>query len=152
MGARNNPGDIFKIDLSDGFHTYTRKLVDPLFAFYGIRTKDTLSVETIIQRPVLFEIWVMKYAISKSGWPKVGTVALKAIDEDSRSFFKQDPHNGSLSCYRDGRENPISFEEALQLERAAVWSPNHVEERLRDHFANAPNKWVELLRPKRVLL
>lgn len=27
-----------------------------------------------------------------------------------------------------------------------VWSPEHVEDRLRDHFAGRPNKWEESLR------
>ena len=28
---------------------------------------------------------------------------------------------------------------------AAVWDPQHVEDRLRDHFAGLPNKWVQSL-------
>ena len=34
------------------------------------------------------------------------------------------------------------------LFRLAVWEPAHVEDRLRDHYAGAPNKWVESLRPR----
>jgi len=36
----------------------------------------------------------------------------------------------------------------MGLERAAVWGPSHVEDRLRDHYAGRKNKWVESLRIK----
>lgn len=45
-------------------------------------------------------------------------------------------------------ENPATPEECAVLERAAVWDPGHVEDRLRDHFAGQSNKWVESLRLK----
>ena len=38
-------------------------------------------------------------------------------------------------------------EECVGLERAAVWEPEHVEDRLRDHFAGRSNRWVESLKP-----
>ncbi|MGO7031660.1 hypothetical protein ACCS91_05355 [Rhizobium ruizarguesonis] len=37
-------------------------------------------------------------------------------------------------------ESPLSFEEADRLECAAVWSPEHVEDRLRDHLNGISNK------------
>jgi len=38
--------------------------------------------------------------------------------------------------------------ESQGLEAAAVWEPEHIEDRLRDHFDGKPNKWLESLRIK----
>jgi len=45
-------------------------------------------------------------------------------------------------------DEEISRTEADELEQAAVWSPNHIEDRLRDHFAGVPNQWVEIMRAR----
>lgn len=47
---------------------------------------------------------------------------------------------------RRGGEEPASRQELEGLEVAAVWDPEHVEDRLRDHFSGRPNKWVESIR------
>jgi len=66
-------------------------------------------------------------------------------------FYKQDAITGRLALYHStfastNWERPASREECAGLEAAAVWEPEHVEDRLRDHFAGRPNKWVESLR------
>lgn len=52
-----------------------------------------------------------------------------------------------LSCkmyiYRNYKQIQASKDEIKDLERAATWEPEHVEERLADHFVGRPNVWVE---------
>jgi hypothetical protein len=68
-------------------------------------------------------------------------------------FFKQDSFNGRLFLYNSslltadqGYECPATLAECSGLERAAVWDPEHVVDRLRDHAAGRPNQWVESLK------
>jgi len=97
----------------------------------------------------------MNHAVTSGRWPVIGAVPL-SDDERRRPerFFKQDPLNSNLTIYWEDPESgepheiPALLEEAENLECAAVWDPEHVEDRLRDHFAGRPNKWVESLRPQ----
>lgn len=51
----------------------------------------------------------------------------------------------------DGCDGPlVSAAECEGLECAAVWSPEHVEDRLRSHYAGVPCEWALSLRLKTV--
>jgi hypothetical protein len=90
--------------------------------------------------------------VTKGVWLVAGTIDLTEADLASPVFFKKDPINGALSIYVSDAESGLSHErpatksEIEGLECAAVWDPQHVEDRLRDHFAGRTNKWVESLR------
>jgi hypothetical protein len=51
--------------------------------------------------------------------------------------------NGRLTIYLLGDIRPAKRKECVGLECCAVWDPEHVEDRLKDHFAGIPNKWVQ---------
>ena len=53
-----------------------------------------------------------------------------------------------FSIYEDGKIRSASKEECLGLERAAVWEPSHVEERIVDYYAGRKNQWLESLKLK----
>jgi hypothetical protein len=140
-------GDLVKIPLDDKWHVYARVLGRPLFAFYDSRTKAELPFNEIKKRPILFKIWVMDRAIASGRWKVVGSYALEDSLTEIPEFFKQDPINRqNFSIYRKGQERTAAPEECAGLERAAVWDPEHVEDRLRDHYAGKPNKWVESMK------
>lgn len=143
-------GAIVKIDLGDGFSSYARLLEVPLIGFYDIYTDKDLPIDEIVSKPILFKVWVMKYAVSSCRWPKVGYQPLEAELKELPVFFRQDELQPSFFFlyYMGGREVRTTREQCEHLERAAVWEPEHVEERLRDHFAGRPNRWVESLRPQ----
>ncbi|WP_054312673.1 Imm26 family immunity protein [Mesorhizobium sp. 1M-11] len=147
--SQKHEGDIFKIPLGDGTQAYAIAFRDPLFGFFDIRSEDEVAVSEIEKGKIIFCVWVMKYAVSKGIWKKVGTTSKFDGMYDEVSFYKQDAFNGRLTSYTNGVESPIDYEAAQTMEAAAVWDPEHVEDRLRDHFAGVPNKWVESLRPKR---
>jgi len=142
------PGDIVEIPLPSGGRGYGRVLGDPLMAFYALRSDDGVPAETVLASPVAFRIWVMHSAISSGRWPVVANTPLEPAELESPWFFKQDAISKRLSLYRSGEERPATYEECLPLERAAVWSAEHVEIRLEDHLADCPCRFVEALRPK----
>lgn len=147
--VRLNVGDILKIDLGDGFFSFARVLHNPMIAFYGIRTKSTPDIEAIISAPVIFKIAVMNYAVTSGRWLIIGSRPLEEELHAPIHFFKQDIISKKYSIYTDNNvEIPATKEECIRLERAAVWDPEHVEDRLRDHFAGVPNIWVESLKLK----
>lgn len=128
-------------------HTYARVLAGAAYAFYDSRGAEELPIEHVVSMPILFFAAVMDSAIKEGRWPIVGHFPL-----DNQTLpppkFTQDPLDpNAFSIYENSGEiKKATREQCLGLERAAVWYPEHVESRLRDHYAGRKNKWLELLR------
>jgi len=119
-------------------------LEEPEYAFFDRLVADGESVGGATASPVLFRLWVMRRAHSRGRWETVGTAPLPDVLTRPEPRFKQDPISGRLSVTMGGHpERPATRQEVLGLERAAVWEPEHVEERLKDHYAGRTNRWVE---------
>ncbi|HEX2060188.1 MAG TPA: immunity 26/phosphotriesterase HocA family protein [Thermoanaerobaculia bacterium] len=148
---RRREGDLVAIDLRDGTQAFARVLKEPLMAFYDLRVGngETPDLQEILTRPILWKIWVMNHAMTSGRWKVLAHIPLEQSLQREPAFFKQDPLSGEVTLYRSQTEYPSSAEDCEQLERAAVWEPEHAEDRLRDHFAGRPNQWVESLRVKR---
>jgi len=158
--SRDNsaPGRVARIDLGDGRCAYGRRLLGPSVEFYDLAGKPGEAVDLleVVASPVAFTIWVMDYAFRRHGrWELLDVVPLTEGERaavDRRA--KQDPISKALSIYQSDRvagtfsEIPATTEECAGLEVAAVWDPEHVEDRLRDHFDGRPNVWVESIRLK----
>ena len=142
-------GDVVSIDLGGGFYGYARTLEEALYAFYDCHTKKVLPVDEIVRSPVLFQVAVMDHAVKSGCWKVLGNVPLDGALLNPPARFIQDPlRPDQFSIYEKGRTRPATGAEAVGLERAAVWEPGHVEDRLRDHYAGRKNKWVESLKIK----
>jgi len=139
-------GDIVKIPLGDGWHSYARVLPEASYAFYDSRVNGDDPVEEIIARPILFFAAVMGYAIKKSRWPIVGHVPSEDQLKAPPRFIQDALNKDRFEVYEDGKIRPSTRAECAGLECAAVWDPEHVEDRLRDHYAGRKNKWVESLK------
>lgn len=152
VSVRRKEGDIFIITLPDGSYGYGRVLVDPFYAFYDLKTKEPINdLVKITSSKILFKLAVMKYAITSGGWKILGNIKLdEYLKEPPILFGQSDVSNFFWLEYWDGTQQDSTFEECMNLERAAVWEPEHVESRLEDYFAGRPNKWVESLRAKKV--
>jgi len=149
MRQKRNAGDILSIDLGEGTFAFARVLDEPLMAFYDLNVGvPVLAVDQVIARPVLWRLWVMNYAVTRGRWRIIGNASLEEWLREEPTFFKQDSITSRLSHYREQQEVPATLEQCLRLERAAVWDPEHVEDRLRDQFSGRLNKWVESLRVK----
>jgi hypothetical protein len=133
-------------------------LLGPSVEFYD-RTGtagESVDLVDVVASRVAFTIWVMKYAFRRNGgWELLDVVPLtdrerSAIDRRA----KQDALSGALTIYWSDHmtgtsgEIPARASECEGLEVAAIWDPEHVEDRLRDHFDGRPNLWVESIRLK----
>jgi hypothetical protein len=156
-GAKSAPpGSVVLIDLGQGFGAVGRTLKPPLFEFFDLflAIDNDIDLTEVARARVLFRIDVMNAAVQSGRWKVVGALPLSEQERNRREvFFKQSPMTGALSLYSEDPvsgtvcERPATLDECTSLERAAVWSAEHVEDRLRDHFAGRPNKWVQSMRP-----
>jgi hypothetical protein len=140
--VRRREGDFVVIDLGDSKHSYAQVAAEPLMLFFDGRFANDL--------PVLFRLWVSNYAITRGRWPIICRGSLAPENEEEPFFYKQDAITGKLALYHSSFaqtnwERPATFAECEALECAAIWEPEHVEDRLRDHYAGQPNRWLESL-------
>lgn len=142
-------GDIIKIELKNNDYCFGRVLDNPLIAFYDLKVKQLPSEEEILQKPILFKICVMNYAVTSGAWEVIGHMPLEKNLEEPVTFFMQDIISKKTYFYLNSEKTPATLEQCEKLERMAVWDPKHVEDRLRDHYLGVPNKWVESLRVKK---
>ena len=144
---RRTVGAIVRIPLGDGWHSYGQILNEADFAFFDVRTREDLDVEDIVNRSILFRVAVMNHAVTSGRWRKIGTAPVTDTLARPQPKFIQDALDPSqFQIYVGGEIRSAARHECEGLERVAVWEPEHVEDRLRDHFAGRPNKWVESLR------
>lgn len=151
-GRKQKRGDIVRIDIGNRKQFHAVALTHPLFAFLDGVFEPEEPVQDVRDRAVLFKLWVMDSAAKSGRWPVVGKVDPPTVSAlDGAVFFKQDRISGKISAYDAiaNAESPLSFEEADRLECAAVWSPEHVEDRLRDHLNGISNKWWASMRPRK---
>lgn len=143
--VRRKLGDVVKIRLDDASCAFGRVLAEPIIAFYDLKSVEIPALDTIVAAPIAFRVCVMNSVITDGTWPVLGNVPLTEELLMSIAFRKRDLISGKITIYRDGVETPATKEECANLECAAVWSPSHILDRLRDHFAGLPNKWVRSL-------
>lgn len=111
-------------------------------AFYDFGTKINLDLGEIVKKNIAFRIPVTNHSIKSGEWKILGNLPLSEEIKIAPIFFREDAISGEYSLYRDDVETPCLKEECIGLERAAVWDPEHIEDRLRDHYAGVPNRWV----------
>lgn len=156
MPRRARAGEVFSIPLDESRVMYARSLVPPLFEFYDLVGSPgaDLAAEEVCGSKCLFRVSVMRYAASTGHWTRIGLCPLTELELERRHwFYKQDPITGALSRYAEDQrtgetfEEPLDIDEIGDLECEAVWDPEHVEDRLRDHLDGRPNVWVESMKP-----
>ncbi len=146
---RRTVGAVHVVPLKDGTNVHAIALPEADFAFFDTRTEQLESLEQILKLPILFRVSVHKSAWSKGRWLKVGKVDVPAVLLEPIETFIQDPiQPESFEIYRGGNIRPATKAECVGLERCAVWEPEHVEDRLCDHYQGRPNIWVELMKLK----
>ena len=146
MSQKRVVGDVVRVPLEDGTHTYARVLPEATFAFYDSRTAEALPVTKVVRKPVLFFVAVMNRAIKERRWEIIGHAPLETGFQSPPRFIQDALNKERFEIYEHGRIRPATRQECVGLEREAVWEPEHIEDRIRDHYAGRPNKWVDLLR------
>ena len=154
---KHGPGTVLSIPIAEDQVAFCRLLNRGMVEFYDTwhRSSASVAVEDLAPGPVAFRVPVMNESVNSRRWKVIGQVELTSTEtEQIHTFYKQDPISGVLTLFwtdpdtGQSHERPATVTECEGLEAAAVWSSNHIEDRLRDHFAGLPNKWVKLLRPK----
>lgn len=145
--TKRNVGDLLKVMLTEVQHSYVLVLPSARYAFFDYLGNEELSPEEIVKLKILFQLFVMDNAVTSGRWVIVGHAEPSLPFLQSPPFFKQDAINKTKFWLYlgDGKEVPATREQCSGLERYAVWDPEHVEDRLRDHYAGRPNKWVQSL-------
>ncbi|NOI17852.1 hypothetical protein F0223_06355 [Vibrio coralliilyticus] len=123
-------GKVVEIKLSNSQYCYAMVIREPLVAFSEQFFEEPQSDFDTMFDHSIFCLWVMKYALGRKGWPKVGKVKSHPVFYQKHPFYKFDNTAKTFSIYSDGKETPATREECLDLESAAVWDKHHVEDRL----------------------
>lgn len=149
--VRRREGDLLAIHLGDGRRSYAQVAAEPLIIFFDGDFENELSAGEVSNLPVLFRLWVANHAVTCGRWPVIGQGTLAPENQEEPFFYKQDAITGNLALYHSSFaqtnwERLASLSECETLECAAVWEPEHVEDRLRDYYAGRPNRWIESLR------
>jgi len=157
MPRQREAGRVVRIPLGDGFVGWGRQLrsgsvrVEFYDRFDAEADAEQVDPHEVVGSEVAFTVSVMDRAFRRtSSWTLLDVVPLSQQEQaEVYRSFKQDPL-GALSIYwekPDGSwgEDKATRAQCAGLERSAVWDPEHVEDRLRDHRAGRPNKWAESL-------
>lgn len=145
---RRKRGNALAIPDGFGGWFFGRELSKPLIGFYDLRSKNLLEPTQILGTPILFKVFVSDYAITDHIWRRIGWKPLEPDLSRPVDFFTQDALSGQLKIYKQGGLTIPATEDMVEgLECAAVWDPQHVEERLKDHYAGRSNRWFDSLRP-----
>jgi hypothetical protein len=145
MSTCRKKGDLLQIAVGVN-NFFGRVLEEPFVAFYEYKEADgEPSVDEIVARKIIFTIPTMKQAITQGRWKVIGNRPLSADLTAPIETFLQDRITGKLSILVGHVQRPASVEECLPLERAAVWEPEHVEDRLQDARLGRESRWVRQL-------
>ncbi|EOQ74140.1 Imm26 family immunity protein [Acinetobacter lactucae] len=147
---RFKKGALLQIDLKNGQYAFGRVVNKEETLLYDFFTDNisSLKLDNIYSAKELFRVAVMKYAITSGQWVVIDNKPIEADLTIPNKYFMQDMITKEFSIYHQGKIMPATYEEIKDLECAAVWEPEHVEDRLRDYLAGVPNVWVEDLKPK----
>ncbi|MGJ7609122.1 Imm26 family immunity protein [Variovorax sp. LT1R20] len=139
--AKRKPsvGSLVRIELENGWDMFARVLehAEAGFYKYAVKRKEPVDVEEIYSLPMAFIVAVMNSAYRDDRWAVVGRKKLEPLLLEPRRNFIRDSISGEFSLYmtNDGSIRPSTQEECIGLEEAAVWSSEHIEERLMDYFS-----------------
>ena len=92
---------------------------------------------------VLFTLFVS--GLTSGGWKKVGCFEPREELAGDIPAFIWNKLNDTFEILSrlDGSIRPATYDECKNLEQAAVWYPEHIEDRIRDHYRGERCVWLE---------
>ncbi|GEM_PF-2143359 len=143
---RLTKGVIIEIPLENNFHTYGR-MMEFHVAFYDSRTQENLSIEEIVQKPVLFSVTIYDRPIREGWWKIIGKkLPLEAnlfLEEKKPAYTEDILADCCFIHYADGTQKKVNREEVQGLESCTVWTHTSIEQRLNDFYAGRFNWQIE---------
>jgi hypothetical protein len=130
--TKGNYWGVCSVPIDETYHTYGRMINRSVYAFYDFKTdSETVDLDSIEGSAVLFKLMVIKDAVTKGYWGKIG---IKELPEDLKEpvpFFKQEvglPNDCSIIFVEGSNIKKVSPEDCVGLERFADWEHDHVEQ------------------------
>jgi hypothetical protein len=143
------PGDVFEVDLGDGFHGYGIIAAGSDHAFFDLRALQTPPLDEILTHRVVFRVPVSREPFASGHWRIVGNASLTGELREPAVYRNQPVGSNRVFRYQSGKLTPSSVEEVENLELLAVWLEQHIVDRLNDYFAGRQNRLVELFKTVR---
>jgi len=150
---KEKTGDLIKVPFDEPYFTYAQYLTDTLFAFYDFKSvNDIQEICQVLDKMKLFTISVHASAVRSNRWKIVGSCELPENSKENFLLFKNkiiaEGQPAAYTIYKDGITRDATREECMGLEYLFAWTPEKVEERLRDHYAGRLNFQAEYYRIK----
>ena len=144
---RRTVGAVLAVRLNSQETCFAVTLPEADFAFFGPGAAADASSAKLFTHAPLFRVAVHKSACSTGRWSKLAKLDVPPALLAPEPKFIQDSLNPSkFQIYRGGEIRAATRSECEGLESAAVWEPEHVEQRLQDQLAGVANVWQEQLR------
>ena len=140
---RQREGDVFAIALGELGFAFGRICAGGDHAYYDVLAVNVPPLDEIVNRPIIFRVPVARDALAAGGWRILGNVPLGG-DLARPAVYRHQPV-GSKQAFRysAGTSVAASAAEVAPLETLATWFSMHIEQRLRNHFANRPDSAVK---------
>lgn len=156
MSQKNRIGAFFSIQLRDGRIAYARLLKDYLFSFYfldNIQKNREELIDCLRNAAPIFSTYVYARVFKDSNWKYIGQADLEPhILQNMPVFFRQDQFDKTICILITSTDPnfkaPLKPEQCINMERAMIWEPESIDERICNYLDGAPNKFVELARVK----
>ena len=151
LKQKRKVGDFLRIPLPNGKWGYGRVLDNASYAIYDLVNDKTTEISEIIKQGVLFILAAYKDAVTSERWIVIGHSPLEqALIRLPMKFIQDELNPEKFELYdpNTGKTTPAKKQDCIGLERAAVWEPFQVEERIVDHFSGKPNVWYEKMKVK----
>lgn len=141
-------GSVITIPI-DGYCVHAQILDETDIVVFDTRDKNIKTASDVVSQSVLFRVSANSDAILSGAWLKLGKAALNpTLSQPVPRFIQNALNPNKFEIYLGGNIEPAKKEECLNLDRCAVWAVNHIEDRIRDHYNNQPNIWLEQMRLK----
>ena len=125
---RRRVGDVLRIDLGAGFHTYARVLPEASFAFYDCRVGRDASLPEILASQILFQIAVMNHAVTTGDEEGMTPFSLSGFKGKQAFLSKVDGNKFRL-------RKRIFYRNSFARHLSALLAPDLGGTRIEAHFA-----------------
>lgn len=140
---RLKEGEVISIRLSDGILGYAQVSCGGDLTFFQLRIQSELDLDVILSSPEAFRVFVVGDALKRDGWNVIGCAPLVGGRKEFARYRHQPVGSNQLYVYQAGQSTPATLEEAKDLELFAIWTPEHIEARLKNYFAGTADPTVE---------
>lgn len=137
---KEKPGSIVIITIDNGYHIYARVLNYGDLAFYDKQYDYTENdLHSIVNQPILFKAIVNEGGVKYGRWRIIGFVPLENDLQESKYYLSMGS-DSECGTYINGVVTlHIPKNNCKGMESGAVWDPELIENRIRDHYNGVSN-------------